>query len=243
MAPIYDEFNAGNDYELWLGEVLLPELGKHGLKTGRALDVGCGTGRAFGPLRRRGWVVDGCDVSPEMIARARDKYRGEVEGLCLADARELPRFVGAPYDLIISLNDVVNYLVEDGDLERCFSGVVANLAPGGLVCFDANTLGLFRSAFAGEGMDRGDWTWRGTSDRVTEGGIFEAVVSGPGVDDNLHRQRHWTEDEIRDALDVAGLTCLARLGHFEDVAGGVTLNDPADDERDLKAIHIAGHRG
>jgi SAM-dependent methyltransferase len=53
FAPIYNEFNHLNDYEMWLGEVLLPELEKHGLKRGRALDVGCGTGRAFGlPLRR-----------------------------------------------------------------------------------------------------------------------------------------------------------------------------------------------
>ncbi|HEX8050012.1 MAG TPA: hypothetical protein VF504_00975, partial [Solirubrobacterales bacterium] len=38
-APVYDESNAQNDYEMWLGEVLLPELEKHGLRNGWALDV------------------------------------------------------------------------------------------------------------------------------------------------------------------------------------------------------------
>src|SRR5262245_9693443 len=52
-AAIYDEANAQNDYEMWLGEVLLPELEKHGLQKGWALDVGCGTGRAFEPLLDR----------------------------------------------------------------------------------------------------------------------------------------------------------------------------------------------
>ena len=45
FASIYNDFNASNDYEMWLGDVLLPELEKHGLgRPGWALDVGCGTG-------------------------------------------------------------------------------------------------------------------------------------------------------------------------------------------------------
>ena len=59
FAPIYNEFNHLNDYEMWLGRALLPELEKHGLGHGKALDVGCGTGRAFAPLLRRGWQVQG----------------------------------------------------------------------------------------------------------------------------------------------------------------------------------------
>jgi SAM-dependent methyltransferase len=46
IAPIYDEFCAANDYEMWTG-VLLSALSKHGLEQGRLLDIGCGTGRAL----------------------------------------------------------------------------------------------------------------------------------------------------------------------------------------------------
>ncbi|HET9677416.1 MAG TPA: hypothetical protein VFP21_07940, partial [Solirubrobacterales bacterium] len=60
FAPIYNEFNHLNDYEMWLGRTLLPELEKRGLRRGRALDVACGTGRAFAPLLKRGWEVRGC---------------------------------------------------------------------------------------------------------------------------------------------------------------------------------------
>ena len=35
------------------------------------LDAGCGTGRLLAPLRERGFDVDGCDASPDMIDRAR----------------------------------------------------------------------------------------------------------------------------------------------------------------------------
>jgi SAM-dependent methyltransferase len=248
FAPKYDEFNSQNDYEVWLGEVLLPELEKHGLKTGRVLDVGCGTGRAFDALLRRGWEVWGCDLSPEMLLRAGDKNLSRppaerIAYLFWGNACQLPD-LKRPFDLILALNDVVNYLTEDGDLERCFSGVARNLAPGGLVCFDTNSLGLMRENFAGGGMDRGDWKWRGRVDWVEPGGTYEAIVSGPGIKDNVHRQRHWTEEQVRGALEASGLTCLARRGHYEDPESWeITLQETADEERDLKAIYIAGHHG
>src|ERR1051325_1829180 len=63
FAPIYDAWNSQNDYEMWLGEALLPAIERCGLRKGRALDVGCGTGRAFPPLLARGWQAPGGDVS------------------------------------------------------------------------------------------------------------------------------------------------------------------------------------
>ncbi len=44
-----------------------------------ALDAGCGTGRLLLPFLRAGLDVDGCDVSPDMLALCREK--AELEGL------------------------------------------------------------------------------------------------------------------------------------------------------------------
>lgn len=44
-----------------------------------ALDAGCGTGRLLIPFLRAGLDVDGCDVSPDMLALCREK--AECEGL------------------------------------------------------------------------------------------------------------------------------------------------------------------
>lgn len=33
-AAVYDAWNAENNYEMWLGEVLLPELERRGLRKG-----------------------------------------------------------------------------------------------------------------------------------------------------------------------------------------------------------------
>lgn len=249
-AAVYDECNAQNDYEMWLGEVLLPELGKHGLRTGWALDVGCGTGRAFDPLLDRGWQVVGCDVSSGMLAEAERKFGSRVR-VFNADARDLPPISPVPglpeegaFDLILLLNDVVNYMTEDGDLERAFAGVARNLnRDHGLLAFDANTLGLFRDHFAPgvvEAMSERGWEWRGLS-RSSAGPVYEARLSGRDMEAHVHRQRHWKPEEVRAALEGAGLSALAALGQREE-GGKVLLLDPPDEERDAKVIYLAGHR-
>jgi SAM-dependent methyltransferase len=250
-APIYDELNAQNDYEMWLGDVLLPELERHGLRNGWVLDVGCGTGRAFDPLLAREWQVIGCDISSGMLGEAARKFDSRVRLLNL-DARSLPSIcpgpglaTGGAFQLILLLNDVINYMLEDDELERVFAGIARNLSRGqGLVVLDANTLSLFRTDFASgvsEAMESRGWQWRGLSDSAEPGAIFEAELSGHGVERHLHRQRHWTQEQVGAALDAAGLQPLATLGQREG-EGRILLSDRPDEERDAKIIYIAARQ-
>jgi SAM-dependent methyltransferase len=248
VAAIYDEWNSQNDYEMWLGEVLLPELEKHGLHKGWALDVGCGTGRAFEPLLARGWQIVGCDVAPRMLAEAARKFGPQVQ-LLNVDAGSLPPISPAPglpdegaFQLILMLNDVVNYLTEDGDLERLFLGIKRNLSRDrGLAIFDANTLALFRDAYTSDASEEiGDWRWQGLTDKASPGAVYEGELSGDGVETHVHRQRHWTIEQIEGALEASGLRCLSTLGQREG-DGRVLLQAPPDEERDAKVVYIAAH--
>jgi SAM-dependent methyltransferase len=245
FAPVYDEFNSANNYEMWLGDVLLPELEKHGLRKGAALDVGCGTGRAFDPLLDRGWQVVGCDASEGMLAQAAEKFGSRVQ-LLQADARELEPLGGdGGFQLVLLLNEVVNYLTEDGDLERAFAGVRRNLAPGGLVVFDTNTLLWFRESFASgmsEEMSARGWDWQGLNEGVERGATYEAQLSGRGVQSHVHRQRHWTPEQVAAALEACGLAPLAAQGQREEDRQ-VILAAPVDEGRDSKIINIAARAG
>jgi SAM-dependent methyltransferase len=249
-AAVYDESNAQNNYELWLGEALLPELEKHGLRKGWALDVGCGTGRAFDPLLERGWEVVGCDVSAGMLAEAERKFGSRVP-LHHVDARELPAIAPSPetsageaFDLVVILNDIVNYLTEDGDLERLFAGVARNLnRDHGLAIFDASTFILFQAIFAtkrSERMNSRGIEWHGLTEEATPGAVHEARLSGPNVEAHVHRQRHWPAEEIRAALEANGLQVLAALGQSEG-EGEILLTDPPDEEKEFKVIYIVAH--
>lgn len=249
-AAVYDEANAQNDYEKWLGEAILPELEKRELRKGWALDVGCGTGRAFDPLLDRGWKVVGCDLSAGMLAEAERKYGSRVQ-LFELDARRVPAISPSPerpggeaFELVLLLNDVVNYMTEDGDLELAFAGVKANLSrDDGRVAFDVNTFPMFRHSYApgrNEAMSARGWDWFGLGDEPQPGGVYEARLSGRDVEPHVHRQRHWLDEQILAALEANGLRCLATLGmHEKD--GQIILSDAPEEERDYKLIYIAAH--
>jgi len=144
IAPVYDDFTAHHDYELWMGN-LLPKAYRHGLRGRRLLDVGCGTGKSFLPMLKRGWEVTACDISPSMLGLARAKA-GDAAWLSVADMRKLPEF--GEFDLVWALDDAVNYLLSGEELGEALSGMKANLAPDGLLMFDVNSLQAYRTFFA-----------------------------------------------------------------------------------------------
>jgi len=242
FAPVYDDFTAGYDTETWLGD-LLPELRRHGLSGRRLLDVGCGTGKSFLPMLEWGWEVTACDISPAMLELARAKVGDAVE-LSVADMRELPAF--GEFDLVWALDDAINYLLSSDELGEALGGMRANLALGGLLMFDVNTLHAYRTFFA-ETMrvERGGRTlvWRGRgSPEVEPGSISEAgfeVEAAGGAADveaHVHRQRHFPEAEVLRTLEGAGLRCLAVYGHGLD---GIPTQ-PLDEATHTKAVYIAG---
>jgi SAM-dependent methyltransferase len=249
-AEAYDQCNAENDHELWLGSILLPELEKHGLRKGWALDVGCGTGLAFAPLLERGWRVVGCDASTGMLAAAEQKFGPAVRLLHL-DARTLPpispnpgRSDGQAFDLVLMLNDVINYLTDRDDLERAFAGIKRNLtAAGGLAVLDANSTALFQRDYGSkdwEQLGATDWRWRGITGPAARGTIYEAELEDPTGLVRIHRQRHWSQGEIEEACVSSGLRCVAVLGQRE-VSGEILLLDAPSDSEDEKAVYLLTH--
>jgi predicted TPR repeat methyltransferase len=93
------------------------------------LDLGCGTGlaaEAFKDVARR---IDGVDLSPAMIAKARE--RGLYAALETADLETALNRKGPAYDLILAADTLV-YL---GDLEPVFRGAAHRLKASGFFLF------------------------------------------------------------------------------------------------------------
>lgn len=73
VAQWWAEFNVAETDELAFYQAAVERHGQP------ALDLACGTGRLLLPLLRAGLDVDGCDLSPDMLAVCRE--RAEREGL------------------------------------------------------------------------------------------------------------------------------------------------------------------
>ena len=98
---------------------------------GVVLDVGCGTGRLMEALDRHGFRTDGLDVSPAMIALARDRH--PEARLFHADICrwELPR----SYDLIVAWDSV--WHVPLAEQEAVLTKLCRGLSAGGVLVFTA----------------------------------------------------------------------------------------------------------
>jgi SAM-dependent methyltransferase len=238
LASVYDHLTACPDYKRWVEEIL-PELRAHGLAGERLLDAACGTGRRFRPLLARRWDVAGSDIAQGMVEIARKKVR-QVP-LTVAGLRTLP--VLGEFDLVWAFDRVMNCLCEPADVVRALKALGRNLAPGGLLVFDTNTLQAYRTFFAKAEIVEGEdsvLVWTGMTDRSAEAGaIAEASfeVRGAqwaGIPPVLHRERHHPEAEVRRAVERAGLVVLDVFGHGYDAVP----RRPLDEARDIEAIYV-----
>jgi predicted TPR repeat methyltransferase len=134
VRHLFDQFSADYDNRM-LGQLdyaapqILKDLadmvmpGQDGL---RVLDLGCGTGLAGLLFKPRAARLDGIDLSPAMIEKAR--MRGIYDDLFLGD---IETALNKEYDLILAADTLV-YL---GDLRSLFAAIAAHLAPHGFFLF------------------------------------------------------------------------------------------------------------
>jgi predicted TPR repeat methyltransferase len=137
VRHLFDQFSADYDARMRgqlryrAPEILrkLADLVMSGARDLTVLDLGCGTGLAAEAFADMASAIDGVDLSPAMIgkARARRLYRN----LAVADIETVLGESNAGYDLILAADTLV-YL---GDLDATFAGVAQRLRRGGFFLF------------------------------------------------------------------------------------------------------------
>ena len=233
IAAVYDKFNAEIDYKKWADFIEAsfdrylknrPEL---------VLDLACGTGKMTRELSSRGYDMIGVDGSEQMLSVACDgNYDEDLNKIheilyLLQDMRsfELYGTVGA----VISCLDSINYLTEDGDLERTFKTVHNYLDPDGLFLFDVNSPYKFAEIYGDNAYVLEDEVdgrsvycgWQNSFDEKSGICTFYLTLFSENEDGTYTREeeeqkeRMYTLEYLKSTLEASGFEFLDAFSDYE----------------------------
>ena len=140
IAARYDESSA----DMFDPEVVEPAVGLLAelAGSGRALELGIGTGRIALPLAARGVRVAGIDSSEAMVARLRAKPGGERIDVTFGDFANA-RVSGEFSVVYLVFNTILNLTTQAAQV-ACFRNVASHLEPGGCFVVEVEVPGLQR---------------------------------------------------------------------------------------------------
>jgi SAM-dependent methyltransferase len=191
------------------GRWILAQLRRRGIRGGRVVDLGCGSGIWAAALCRAGYDVVGVDTSAAMLALARRRApRATFRRGSLLDA-SIP-----PCDAVTSLGECLSYAFDSRAGKRAlpalFRRVHRALRPGGLFVFDVATPGRGVGPpvrwHAGDGWVVVARVAEDTRRRVLTREIttFRRVGRAWRRSDEVHRLRLYRPADVRHALAGAG---------------------------------------
>lgn len=225
FAGVYDHMMSDMPYEEWRN-LLCTYLAERGITKGTMCELGCGTGSMTEHLAAAGFDMIGVDLSADMLAVAQKKK--EESGLDILyiqqDMEQLE--LAEPVDVILSVCDSMNYILEEEGMRNVFGRVYEFLKPGGYFIFDLKTIYCYRNII-------GSRTWAEQDEEVSyiwdnyfyededineyrltifcrqEGnGLYERI-------DEVHYQRAYTVLQLKSLLEDRGLCivdCFDTLG-------------------------------
>lgn len=227
IAGAYDSINSEIDYSAW-ADFFEKCFEKYSEKKPEiVLDLACGTGRMTAEMSKRGYDMIGVDGSIDMLSEAYSKDMQGILYLC-QDMREFELYgtVGATLCCLDSLN----YLTDDGDLEKVFSLVHNYSDPDSLFLFDINTPYKFENIYGDNSYifenseDDGSsffCGWQNFYDREKKLCNFYLTVFEEGENgeyfrsDEQQTERCYELPEINEALEKTGFELLGIFSDFD----------------------------
>lgn len=220
IAGVYDRLNKEIDYSRWADFFEICFKKYCNKKPEIILDLACGTGRMTCEMAKRGYDMIGVDGSIEMLTEAYSKDTEGILYLC-QDMREFELYgtVGATLCCLDSLN----YLIDDGDLEKVFSLVHNYSDPAALFMFDVNSPFKFEKVYADNSYileDENDdgsaifCGWQNYYDSKSKIcsfylSVFEEDENGQYYrSDEEQKERCYTVEKIQDTLVKSGFELI-----------------------------------
>jgi ubiquinone/menaquinone biosynthesis C-methylase UbiE len=139
LAYIYDDVMYHVDYKAWSRYIhrIIQKWHPHAQKI---LDISCGTGSLLLKLNLKNYKLYGCDFSFDMVKIAKRKIKAKKAAIPLWQG-DMIYFGIKPkkVDVIVSLYDSVNYIMNKSGWQKMFDCVYHGLNNDGLFIFDICT--------------------------------------------------------------------------------------------------------
>ena len=197
---------------------------KYNLKPELVLDLGCGTGSITLKMAKAGYDMIGIDLSCEMLDIARQKATAEGCDILFLNQDMTEFELYGTVDAIISSLDSINYITEEGGIEKLFKLCENYLNPGGIMIFDINSEYklkevLGNNTFVSEEDDI-YYVWQNSFDEEENICSFILdffVEKSNGSYDRFseyQEERAYSKEEIENAVNASGLKILGCFSDF-----------------------------
>ena len=214
LAASYDQLMADGSYRR-RADFLVRLFQKSAIPVRTVLDLACGTGTIACLLAQRGYQVTATDGSEEMLTQAMQKAAALDGQPPLFLLQTMPRLrLLEPVDTVVSTLDSLNYLTREKDIREAFRREHRWLKDGGQVSLDTEvSFGRGRPFFSERTQV---CTYQVDLFRLNGDGAWDR-------DFEEHRERAWTQEQLRTYLTDAGFTDIR-------VTGDLTLRPPKAEE-------------
>ncbi len=234
FAYIYDMLTRDVEYEK-RADYIQELISLHtNIKPELIADIGCGTGTMCNILSKRGYDMIGIDGSSSMLNVAKEKSDDSILYL----NQEMTEFeLYGTVDVILSMLDCVNYLTDEGAVEKFFSLAYNYLNPDGLLIFDINSLYKFENVLSDNIFNFEDdkifYSWENDFDgKICEFYLNFFVEDKDGTYQRIteqHFERAYSVEYLSTALENAGLKVVG-------VYGDMSKKSPSLDEERIYLV-------
>lgn len=139
FSDFYDELVFDIDYKKY-SKNIIDILNNKNISSGNLLEIACGTGNLTLRLaENKNFKITAFDYSDQMLNHAYNKLMDhENVDLLHFDMYKFP-YESFEFDAVITLLDVINYILDDKKLKFLFTKIYDGLTDGGVFIFDINS--------------------------------------------------------------------------------------------------------
>ncbi len=211
FAKHYDEIMGTVNYFAW-SRYILQLIRRFHSNTLSILDTACGTGTMCFLLEEKcSCQIDGFDISPHMLREAREKQKENHSDVNFFQADLRTFTVDQPYDVLLCLQDSINYLMTEEELMSSFLAANKALRVGGVYIIDITTRYNLEHNFSFQVIEiptgNGKVIWRNRYDHTRDISIVDLKVHdywNGTITRECHKQKIFALEKIKNLLSACG---------------------------------------